>query len=113
MKPTRASFGIDRRAILSSLAAIPGLASLRSAPARAQSASADKGFSFVAVGDTRPMMYLPQKEGQPDLVRLFVEMFGLAMPENAAEELVKKDVKLTFDSDLAHASLLPVPWTPG
>ena len=43
------------------------------------------GFSFAAVGDSRPMMYLPPKEGQPDLVKLFVEMFGLVMPEKVAE----------------------------
>ena len=43
------------------------------------------------------MMYLPPKDGQPDLVKLFVEMFGLVMPEKIAEEVVKKDVKLIFD----------------
>ena len=43
------------------------------------------------------MMYLPSKDGQPDLVKLFVEMFGLVMPEKIAEEVVKKDVKLIFD----------------
>ena len=37
------------------------------------------GFSFVAVGDSRPMMYLPPKGTKPDLVKLFVEMFGLVM----------------------------------
>ena len=30
-------------------------------------------------------------------VRLSVEMFGLAMPEKLAEEVVKKDVKMIFD----------------
>ena len=55
------------------------------------------GFSFVAVGDSRPMMYLPPKGGKPDLVKLFVEMFGLVMPEKVAEEVVKKDVKMIFD----------------
>jgi hypothetical protein len=38
-------------------------------------------------------MYLPQNAGQPDLVKLFVEMFGLVMPEKIAEEVVKRDVK--------------------
>ena len=56
-----------------------------------------RGFSFVAVGDSRPMMYLPPKDGKPDLVKLFVEMFGLVMPEKVAEEVVKKDVKMIFD----------------
>src|SRR3974390_2617498 len=43
------------------------------------------------------MMYLPLKEGQPDVSKLFVEMFGLVLPEKVAEEVVKRDVKLTFD----------------
>ena len=34
------------------------------------------------------MMYLPYKDGHPDLVRLFAEMFGLVMPERVAEEVV-------------------------
>jgi hypothetical protein len=51
----------------------------------------------VAIGDTRPMMYLPENEGKPDLVKLFVEMFRLVMPERIAEEVVKRDVKMSFD----------------
>ena len=43
------------------------------------------------------MMYLPLKQGQPDINKLFVEMFGLVMPEKVAEEVVKKHVKLIFD----------------
>jgi len=39
---------------------------------------AEAGFSFVIYGDSRPMMYLPLKEGQPDVNKLFVEMFGRA-----------------------------------
>jgi hypothetical protein len=39
------------------------------------------------------MMYLPYKDSNPDLVRLFVEMFGLVMPERVAEEVVKRDVR--------------------
>ncbi len=65
--------------------------------AQAQTATAAGGFSFAACGDSRPMMYLPYKDGHPDLVRLFVEMFGLVMPERVAEEVVKRDVKMTFD----------------
>jgi hypothetical protein len=56
-----------------------------------------RSFSFVAVGDSRPMMYLPPKGSKPDLVKLFVEMFGLVMPEKIAEEVVNKDVKMIFD----------------
>ena len=73
--------------------------------AGAQNASADEksaakgdgGFSFVAYGDSRPMMYLPMKDGKPELTKLFVEMFGLVMPEKVAEEVVAKDVKMIFD----------------
>jgi hypothetical protein len=61
------------------------------------SASSKAGFSFAAYGDSRPMMYLPSKEGNPDLTQLFVEMFGLVMPDKVAEEVVKKDVKMIFD----------------
>jgi hypothetical protein len=57
----------------------------------------NSGFSFAVYGDSRPMMYLPPNAGQPDLVKLFVEMFGLAMPQKIAEEVVKKDVKTIFD----------------
>src|SRR5262245_1470197 len=60
-------------------------------------AQAARGFSFVALGDSRPMMYLPYKEGQPELNKLFTEMFGLVMPEKVAEAVVKRDVKTTFD----------------
>ena len=67
----------------------------------ATSASAQEvskaGFSFAACGDSRPMMYLPSAEGNPDLTKLFVEMFGLVMPDKVAEEVVKRDVKPIFD----------------
>src|SRR5262245_40338339 len=43
------------------------------------------------------MMYLPFKEGDSDLNRLFVEMFGLVMPDKIAEAVVKRDVKVIFD----------------
>ena len=90
----------DRRAVVSALAAVPVLPSLFGpTPVRAQTqiTSAGKGFPFAVYGDSRPMMYLPSKEGNPDLNQLFVEMFGLVMPEKIAEEVVKRDVKVTFD----------------
>src|SRR5271169_5358518 len=84
--------------MLGSLAALPTLPGLLGATsAQAQPASATGGFSFAACGDSRPMMYLPYKDGHPDLVRLFVEMFGLVMPEKVAEAVVKRDVKMIFD----------------
>src|SRR5262245_27914266 len=100
MHPNRPSSGVDRRALLTVLTALPALsAPLLASSVRAQNASPQGGFSFVAVGDTRPMMYLPETSGEPDLVKLFVEMFGLVMPERVAEEVVKKYVRMTFDPD--------------
>jgi hypothetical protein len=94
MSPNPAFSHVSRRVLLASGALLP-----IAAPAIAQQASrsTSSGFSFVACGDTRPMMYLPYKEGQPDLVNFFVEMFGLIMPEKVAAELVQKDVKIIFD----------------
>jgi len=93
-----ASSGVDRRALLSGIAAAPAMAATMLPTAtRAQIPAATGGFSFAACGDSRPMMYLPYKDGHPDLVRLFVEMFGLVMPEKVAEDVVKRDVKMIFD----------------
>jgi hypothetical protein len=100
MNPNRLSSGVDRRTLLSALAALPALsAPLLASSARAQSAATQGGFSFAAVGDTRPMMYLPPSAGEPDLVKFFTEMFGLVMPDRVAEEVVKNYVRMTFDPD--------------
>src|SRR4029077_7004330 len=93
---------LARRAVVGALAAVPVLPSLfglfgATARAQTQMTSAAKGFPFAVYGDSRPMMFLPSKEGNPDLNQLFVEMFGLVMPEKIAEEVVKQDVKVTFD----------------
>ena len=85
---------MSSRVILVGAIAALLLAAKHTAPAAAQ---AERGFSFVALGDSRPMMYLPYKEGQQELGKLFVEMFGLVMPEKVAEAVVKRDVKMTFD----------------
>jgi hypothetical protein len=61
-------------------------------------AKSEPGFSFAAYGDSRTMMYLPSEEAQKEeTIKLLVEMFNLVMPEKYAEEVVKKDVKLTYD----------------
>jgi hypothetical protein len=91
----------SRRLVLGVLAALPAVsvpivASVQTATAQARLPT-EAGFSFAAVGDTRPMMYLPLKEGQPDLNKFFVEMFGLVLPEKVAEAVVAKDVKMSFD----------------
>jgi hypothetical protein len=94
---------LNRRKVVGALATMPAFPSLfalldvTTARAQTQTKVASDGFSFAAYGDSRPMMYLPSKEGDPDLNQLFVEMFGLVMPEKIAEEVVKRDVKVTFD----------------
>ena len=78
MKQNSSSSGIDRRAVLSTLAVLPALSgTFLPTTTRAATGAADGGFSFAACGDTRPMMYLPQNADKPDLTKLFVEMFGL------------------------------------
>jgi hypothetical protein len=49
--------GVDRRALLSGIAAAPAFAAtLLPAAAQAQTPAARGGFSFAACGDSRPMM---------------------------------------------------------
>ena len=81
------------------LLSIVAVLAIQSQPTSAQQAdpTSASAFSFAAYGDSRTMMYLPPKDGQPDLTRLFVEMFGLILPEKVAEAVVKKDVKMIFD----------------
>src|SRR5215475_4325734 len=97
MKSNDPLSGIDRRPRNQCAAAVSALAAALPAAAQAQTAAAGGGFSFAACGDSRPMMYLPSQDGKPDLVKMFVEMFGLVMPERVAEAVVKRDVKMIFD----------------
>jgi len=56
------------------------------------------GFSFAVYGDSRTMMYLPGKSAQKEqAIKLMVEIFNLVLPEKVSEEVVRKDVKLTYD----------------
>jgi hypothetical protein len=96
MTKNTAGVGVDRRALVG-IAAASALNAVLPTAAQAQTIAADGGFSFAACGDTRPMMYLPQNADKPDLTKLFVEMFGLVMPERIAEAVVKRDVKMIFD----------------
>ena len=103
MKTYRLLSDINRRALISTMALsiMTVFAVFQPLDATAQQAppAASSAFSFAAVGDTRPMMYLPSKDGKPELTKLFVELFGLVMPEKIAEEVVKKDVRMIFDPD--------------
>ena len=88
---------INRRALLSSLALLPVLPPLTAA-AQQTSPTDSRAFSFAVYGDSRSMMYLPYKLDQRDeAIKLLVDMFTLVFPEKVAEEVVRKDVKLTYD----------------
>jgi hypothetical protein len=55
-------------------------------------------FSFAVYGDSRSMMYLPYKsEQREEAIKLMVDMFELVLPEKVAEDVVRRDVRLTYD----------------
>lgn len=88
---------LNRRVLLSSLALLPAL---RATTAAAQQTNRDGSlaFSFAVYGDSRSMMYLPYKSNQrDDAVKLLVDMFELVLPQKVSEEVVRRDVKLTYD----------------
>jgi Calcineurin-like phosphoesterase len=86
---------INRRLLLSSLALITPQA--RTAFAQ-QTTQAGSPFSFAVYGDSRSMMYLPYKSDQrEEATRLMVDIFDLVLPEKVSAEMVKRDVKLTYD----------------
>src|SRR5256886_8049449 len=96
MKRINPSSGIDRRVLLSTIALLPAFQP-QAATAQQMPSAAGSAFSLAVYGDSRPMMYLPFKDGQRDLTKLFVEMFGLVMPTKIAEAVVKRVVKTIFD----------------
>ncbi len=79
--------------------------------ALAQAPSQGDKFSFIMYGDSRTMMYLPFKEGEEAKIhKALVEVFELAMPAKAAEEVIKKDVKLTFDPTTKELTHIVMPF---
>jgi hypothetical protein len=97
MKPSPSSSGINRRVLLSSLALIPAIAP-RTAAAQQTRQGGNLAFSFAVYGDSRSMMYLPYKSDQrEEATKLMVDIFELVLPEKVAEEVVRRDVKLTYD----------------
>ena len=61
---------------------------------------AKSGFSFAVFGDSRSMMYMPEKADQKDeATKLMCDMFSLVLPEKVAKDVVKRDVKLVYDPD--------------
>ena len=80
------------------LLAFAAVLALQLSTASAQQAPSKSGFSFAAYGDSRTMMYLPSKSDQEaEATKLMVELFNLVLPEKIAEEVVRKNVKLTYD----------------
>ena len=74
---------------------------------------AGSAFSFAVYGDSRSMMYLPYKSDQEaDARQLMVDMFDLVLPEKVSEEVVKKDVKLTYDPATQELVQMVMPFIP-
>ncbi len=85
---------------LGAIGLISLLLSLVGAPAPAR--AADDGFTFIVYGDSRTLMYLPYSKGQEAQIHTaLVDVFALILGERIAEEIVKRDVKLTFDPKTA------------
>ena len=91
--------GMNRRGLLSGLAMLPALPSLLAGSARSAAAEkAQSGFSFAVYGDSRSMMYLPYRQDQrEEATKLMVDIFALVLPEKVADEVVRNDVRLTYD----------------
>lgn len=63
-----------------------------------QTPAAKAGFSFTVYGDSRSMMYLPYRASdEAEARKLMVDMFELVLPAKVSQEVVDKDVKLTYD----------------
>ncbi len=96
MKPYLCASCINPGVLTATLAALA--LHLPTANAQQVTRTADSGFSFAVYGDSRSMMYLPYKSDQrEEATKLMVDMFELVLPEKVSEEVVKKDVKLTYD----------------
>lgn len=104
---------INRRNLISSLAMLPMMPAVLAGSANNAAAQEASGFSFVVYGDSRPMMYLPFRLDQSEeATKLMVDMFALVLTEKVAEEVVRRDVKLTYDPDTRELVQIVMPfWT--
>ncbi len=84
---------------LKSVSCVVGVAlTMLSVNLNAQQKPAPSEFSFDVYGDSRSMMYLPYKQDQEAEARqLMVDMFELVLPAKVSQEVVDKNVKLTYD----------------
>jgi Calcineurin-like phosphoesterase len=104
---------LNRRNLISGLAMVsilPAVLAGRGNSAVAQEAS---GFSFLVYGDSRPMMYLPFRSDQrEEAIKLLADMFALVLTEKVAEEVVRKEVTLTYDPESRELVQIVMPlWT--
>ncbi len=85
-------------ALVATLAFVAGAPAQTPAAGMAGAAKSDAGFSFVAYGDSRSMMYLPYTKADTAKIHAaLVRLFSLILGERVAEAIVQKDVKLSFD----------------
>ncbi len=114
MPSSKSSNSPSRRLVLGTLAALPVIsvplvAGMQPATAQAPLPTG-AGFSFIAYGDSRPMMNIPSKYGRPEVTKLLAESFGILMSEKVAEEIVQKNVKMTFDPATKELTQLVMPF---
>ena len=86
------------------------LAAMLALSAPASVLAQDNGFSFVAYGDSRSMMYLPYDKSEEDKIHsVIVGLFALLLGEKLGEEIVKEHVKLTYDDTSGALSKIEMP----
>lgn len=74
-------------------------------------AQSGKPFTFLAYGDSRSMMYLPYTKADTAIIHSsLVQIFSLILGERVAEELVKRDVRLGFDSKSGALTMVEMPF---
>src|SRR5262249_25874643 len=104
---------IKRRDLLTSAGTLLAASSLALPALQPQTAAAQQstGFSFAVYGDSRSMMYLPYKsEQREEAIKLMVDMFELVLPEKVAEEVVRRDVRLTYDPSTGELVQIVMPF---
>ncbi len=104
---------ISKRNLISGLAMMPLVPAVLAGGASSSGAQEASGFSFLVYGDSRSMMYLPfRSEQKEEAIRLLVDMFALVLSEQVAEDIVRRDVKLTYDPDTGELAQITMPlWT--
>lgn len=104
---------IDRRKLISGLAVLPVMLAVLTSRTKKAAAQETSRFSFLVYGDSRSMMHLPFRSDQrEEATALLVDMFALVLPEKLAEDIVRRDVELTYDPDTRELAQIVMPfWT--